>query len=169
MNLIGSLSKNCETKRIFKKGSDKSISVIQVFYDDTGVRSLYMRLTNGEFYRFGNLNVAELKEIEFGFHKGSQMLGIYGKVGFDGEKERLLTLGFFKDDCSAMKNLYVPAKDRKVVGALLNERKNGRINIIAVIIVLSILFFLACITLIYVCLKNRGKICKKRSQIPATS
>ena len=168
MNFIGSLSKNCETLRIFKEGSDTSISLIQVFYDDTGVRSLYMRLTNGDLYRYGNLNVAELKEIEFDFHKGSQMLGIYGKVGFDGKSERLLTLGFFKDDCSAMKNLYVPAKDRKVVGALLNVRQNGEINFIAVFIVLSILFVLACITLIYVCLKNRGKICKKRSQIPAT-
>ena len=84
MNFIGFLSKNCETLRIFKEGSDTSISLIQVFYDDTGVRSLYMRLTNGDLYRYGNLNVAGLKVMEFDFHKGSQMLGIYGKVGFDG-------------------------------------------------------------------------------------
>ena len=138
-----------------------------MFYDDTGVRSLYMRLTNGDLYRFGNLKVAELEVMEFDFHKGSQMLGIYGKVGFDGEKERLLTLGFFKDDCSAMKNLYEPVKVRKVAGAVIEKSKNGGINSI-VVIVLSVFLALASITLIYVFLKFRGKICKKRGQVQVT-
>ena len=66
-----------------------------------------------------------------------------------------------------MKNLYEPAKVRKVAGVVTEESKNGGINIV-VVIVLSVFLALASITLIYVFLKFRGKICKKRGQVQIT-
>ena len=50
MSLIGSLSDNCEITKIYIRGT---VHIIKVYTDISGVRALYMKLTNGREYKYG--------------------------------------------------------------------------------------------------------------------
>ena len=47
------------------------------------------------------------------------------------------------------------------IDEMIAERDEGRNGKSTIVIVLLVLLIVACLTLFYVCLKNRGKICKK--------
>ena len=80
MSLIGSLSANCETTKIYIRGT---VHTLKVYTDISGVRALYMKLTNGREYKYGKKDNLDLVVTQFNFEKGAQLLGIYGKVVFD--------------------------------------------------------------------------------------
>lgn len=103
MSFIGSKDGKCETQDIFTKGS---VRHIWVYSDDTGIRSLRLKLTDGETFEYGQtaaeVATEDLVEKEFAFEQGKQLLGIHGKVAVNkkGDKMRLVSLGFFRDECS---------------------------------------------------------------------
>jgi len=67
MSLIGSVSKNCEHTNIFAYGQ---IKIIWVFSDDSGIRALKVKLSNGDQYEYGTEDTSILKVEEFSFEKG---------------------------------------------------------------------------------------------------
>ena len=76
MTLIGSSSLNCEETDIFRFGSVKNI---WVYSDDSGIRALEMKLTNGSKFDYGTQkDLDSLAVEEFEFDKGKQLLGLYG-------------------------------------------------------------------------------------------
>ena len=81
MSFIGSKDGECETQDIFTKGS---VRHIWVYSDDTGIRSLRMKLTDGETFEYGQtaaeVATEDLVLKEFAFEQGKQLLGIHGKV-----------------------------------------------------------------------------------------
>lgn len=107
MTLIGTTSRNCEHTDIFKYGSVKDI---WVYSDETGVRSMQMKLTNGNEYDYGSDDRYELAVNKFSFEEGKQLLGMHGKVAFEPGNvsgDKLLTLGFFRDECSDSMQLFM--------------------------------------------------------------
>ncbi len=50
MSFIGSKDGECETQDIFSKGSVRNIWVTS---DNTGIRSLKLKLTDGEIFEYG--------------------------------------------------------------------------------------------------------------------
>lgn len=61
MSFIGSKDGKCETQDIFSKGSVRNIWVTS---DDTGIRSLELKLTDGETFEYGLTN-ADLENGDF--------------------------------------------------------------------------------------------------------
>ncbi len=109
MSFIGSRDGECETQDIFSKGSVRHISV---YSDKTGIRSFKMKLTDGEIFQYGQtadeVQNEDLVLKEFSFEQGKQLLGIHGKVAVNKKqnKMRLVSLGFFRDECSDTRTLY---------------------------------------------------------------
>ena len=65
-----------------------------------------MKPSNIREYSFGKSDITGLRMMEYDFENGAQILGIFGKVAFDENEvngDELLTIGFFKDECSATK------------------------------------------------------------------
>ena len=58
MSLVGNRSFNCETQEIFQYGSVRNI---WVYSDETGIRSMKMKLTNGNEYDYGTNQRKELE------------------------------------------------------------------------------------------------------------
>ena len=113
MSLIGSLSDNCAITKIYIRGT---VHIIKVYTDISGVRALYMKLTNGREYKYGKKDNLDLTVTQFDFEKGAQMLGVYGRVVFDNqeiEPDELLTLGFYRDECSMTRQLYITPEERQ--------------------------------------------------------
>ena len=75
-----------------------------MYSDDTGIRGLELKLTNGSANSYGSSSQAATMEMkEYHFEHGKQLLGIYGKISYEPGNVRddtLLTLGFFRDECS---------------------------------------------------------------------
>ena len=63
-----------------------------------------MKLTNGSQFFYGSAYDKQTMTMqEFHFERGRQLLGIHGKVAYERGNPRgdiLLTLGFFRDECS---------------------------------------------------------------------
>mmetsp|Transcript_15233 Transcript_15233/g.20690 ORF Transcript_15233/g.20690 Transcript_15233/m.20690 type:complete len:90 (+) Transcript_15233:365-634(+) len=79
LTMIGATSRYCETTDIFKYGSVKDV---WVYSDETGIRSMKMKLTNGNEYDYGSDERDDLAIQKFNFEQGRQMMGIHGKVAY---------------------------------------------------------------------------------------
>ena len=64
MTLVGTISRSCEKTDIFKYGSVKDI---WVYSDESGIRSIKMKLTNGNEYDYGSDDIEELAVNKFNF------------------------------------------------------------------------------------------------------
>ena len=65
--MIGTTSRDCEHTDIFKYGSVKDI---WVYSDETGIRSMKMKLTNGNEYDYGTNDLVDLAINKFNFEQG---------------------------------------------------------------------------------------------------
>ena len=101
MSLIGSTTANCDVTSVSELGQ---VEKIVVYSDDTGIRGLELKLTNGSANFYGSSSQAPTMEMkEYHFEHGKQLLGIYGKIAYEPgnvRRDTLLTLGFFRDECS---------------------------------------------------------------------
>ena len=113
-----------------------------------------------------------MTEEKFEFKDGNQLLGIYGKVTFDPSDELpddLVTIGFFRDECSMTRDLYYSKEQTKVAWNELRQTnanaKTLEDNDFNPLIIVFVAVFISCLFVAYICVINRGKICKglKRS------
>ena len=122
-----------------------------------------MRLSNGNKFEYGTKDLASLESESYNFAQGKQLLGIHGKVAYEPQNvvgDTLLTLGFFRDECSATRELYRTQADREEEF----ERRHGTHTLIKVVIALVIMFVIVSTCLMCYCgLKNRGKCCFKKT------
>lgn len=162
MTLVGSGTGKCEIVEVFRYGHMRNI---EVFFDDSGVRALKMQLTNGKKLSFGaEIQSKKFESDLFEFQKGQQLLGIHGKVGYGASQpERLLTLGFFKDECSDTSQLYMTTLEQQNMMAIKGGSiaKSSNFTKINFFISMIALFVTSCIVM-YCCLKNRRSICKRQ-------
>ncbi len=126
-----------------------------------------MKLTDGETFEYGQtaaeVENEDLVKQEFSFEQGKQLLGIHGKVAVNKKetKMRLVSLGFFRDECSDTRTLYQSIGEVKkfMMGSTQTVTKDdGQDGKILRILVLVLAVF-ALITIAYCCLKHRSKIC----------
>lgn len=170
MSLIGSTEGECETTEIFIRGS---VHYITVLSDPTGVRALKVKLTNGRTFEYGKQvgdEESNLTETSFSFEDGAQLLGVFGKVSFDAKEkkeDKLVSVGFFRDDCSMTRDLYFTedeiASMYKAAASYstLGERYQSPQIFGMVLIVYSVL----CTMLLCYCwLKNRGSLCQGKKR-----
>ena len=161
MDLIGSVSMNCDTIKVFEQGT---IDKLTVYFDGLGVRALNIHLSNSRSYDFGHAPADWLQEKSFDFSQGRQIIGVFGKVVFDPEEEnsdQLLTLGFYRDECSATTELYYDEDGRRGRRGRRGRGDDDEERIAAIVIAaLAVVLVIICV---YVLLKNRGKYCKKRT------
>ena len=97
------------------------------------------------------------------------MLGIYGQIKYDKNEEqadRLMSLGFFRDECSMTRNLYYDGSVEDVVTA---EKPDHETSVgiwdLEVFGFVIIAYCIVSTTIIcYYCIKNRKKICSRKRQ-----
>jgi len=110
MKFVGTVSPKCDTTVIFKYGSVKDIVV---YSDASGVRSLSMQLTNGMRFNYGaTAHSSNFRSKKFSFEQGKQLVGIHGTVS--PQSLNLMTLGFFRAECSDTMQLYMTAPKQQV-------------------------------------------------------
>lgn len=150
------------------------VKEIDVFTDATGVRTIKVGVVNGlanssptmTVYNFGS-DLPQGSLVKSEFHNGRMLLGVFGYVQFDPEnnyEERLLDVGFFRDDCSRERQLYFDSDFNGEIAARewSSEKTQiekhwlaGTVGILLIIYVI-IATFLIC----YCGIKNRVKIIK---------
>ena len=167
MELVGSNSEKCET--LFIYAAKHELANIKVFWDDSGVRALEFYMSDLQKYSYGlkaSKDRYEGHESEIiDFSDRNQLLGLFGKVEVDetgDSPDKLLTLGFFKDECSITatghwSGFYEEEFELEKQTVALESARFFFI-IFIVIGTLGVIFLLYC------CLKNRGTICKKKSK-----
>lgn len=107
MTPIGKMFGECETLGIFSLGSVRNI---WVYSDETGIVSLAFELSNGSMHDYGREDREGLTAQKFPFSEDKQLLGLFADVEYtpgDPDSERLLTLGFFKNECSDSAQLFM--------------------------------------------------------------
>lgn len=108
-----------------------------MYSDDTGIRAMTMKLSNGNQYDYGSDDLEVLSMEKFSFENGKQLMGLHGKVGYEPGNvngDTLLTLGFFKDECSDSMQLYMskPLQEDYMEGHMVPDKRqklksmNGR-------------------------------------------
>ena len=104
---------------------------------------------------------------QYDFEEGKQLLGIYGRVAIDkylgDQTDKLLSLGFFRDECSATRELYRTQEDRDE-DFERKKRVHGThtfVKVLGVILIMFMIFSTCCMC--YCGLKNRGKCCFKKT------
>ena len=76
------------------------------------------------------------------------------------EPDNLLSLGFYRDECSATRFLYMAQTQVDQLVTRRRNGRNGRSERSAIMLIAIVVIVIGAISGLYCCIKNRGKLCK---------
>ena len=162
MNLVGTLTPPCETLII---GTQDRIVYIDAESDKKHLRRLIVHLASGSTSIYGRSKDFGYPKMRFDFteNEKNDILGIYGWVAPDpdtkGERDHIVSLGFMENRCPARGVLDYESSFKKMSTTKFLSTASTD-NGVAIAVIMCLLAIVL-ITVIYCCLKNRGRICQK--------
>lgn len=153
---------------------DDKIMYIDAVSDNSHLRAMTFHLASGKEETYGSFNIWEETrhpKKRYDFSDKADLLGAFGRVAIDPRdqtSEHLVTLGFIMNNCPG-RSLLDHEADWIANNTILDDLEyTVKMEAGDETIAMTIMFVIICASLMvcgYVCLKNRGKICKRGGNV----